>query len=127
MKTVAKIVHYGARTLSVLFAAFLSVFILEGFGPDFGWQAGVMHAILAAIAIVLAVIAFKRPRLGGWLYVAMAILFVSAIVINSPMTAEGQLSRLLVAINPVMLFIAGIGVLFLVDARLTKQQKKPAS
>lgn len=127
MKTVAKIVHYGARTLAVLFAAFLSVFILEGFGPDFGWQSGVGHAILAAIAIALAFIAFKRPKLGGWLYIAIMLVFITLIVANSPMTQGGQLLSLLINMTPLMGFITGIGILFLVDAWLTKQRKKPVS
>ncbi|MFH1736662.1 MAG: hypothetical protein ABH838_02060 [Actinomycetota bacterium] len=128
MKTVAKIVHYGARTLAVLFAAFLSVFILEGFDPSFGWQSGVAHAIPAAFAIALAVIAFKRPRLGGWLYVAIALVFMSVIVATILMTQEGQaLSLITLIINPLPGFIAGIGVLFLVDARLMKQDKGSGS
>ena len=116
----AKIVHYGARTLAVLFAAFLSIFILEGFGPDFGWQAGVMHAILAAIAIALAAIAFRWPLIGGWLYVGIALVLMSVFLATSPMNQN-------LAINPLVGFVSVIGVLFLVDARLTKQQKKPAS
>lgn len=125
MKTVAKIVHYGARTLAVLFAAFLSIFILEGFDPEFGWQSGVAHAILAAIAIALAFIAFKRPRLGGWLYITIMLVFMTVIVATNPMTQEGQILSLLINMTPLMGFIAGIGILFLVDAQLIKQQKSP--
>lgn len=126
MKIFAKVVHYGARTLAVLFAAFLSVFILEGFDPAFGWQSGVAHAIPAAFAIALAFLAHKRPKTGGWLFVGFGLMFLVVVLLTSPMAKAGsaQFLQLLVTMNPLVGFISLIGFLFLLDARFLGQFNK---
>ncbi len=130
MKIVAKIVHYGARTLAVLFAAFLSLFILEGFGPDFGWEASVGHAILAAFAVVLAVLAFKRPFMGGLVYAALGLAFMLRTLVAILTTAApgpGPSPDLFALTNPVGWFLIIIGAVFLLDAWFIKLRKKSAS
>jgi len=66
-----KIIYYLPRTLSIILVVFLSLFILEGFGPEFGWQSGTAHAVLALVVGLLAWLAWKRPKIGGWVFVAM--------------------------------------------------------
>ncbi len=122
MKVLAKVVHYAARTLAILIAGFLTAFILEGFDPAFGWQSGVGHAILAAFAITLAILSHKRPKLGGWLYIAGAFGFFGLVALTNPITKSGmtRLLDLSVKMAPFTIFMCATGVLFLLDARWTK-------
>ncbi|MFA5867109.1 MAG: hypothetical protein WC891_03975 [Actinomycetota bacterium] len=126
MKALAKVIHYVARTLAILLAGMLSVFILEGFDPAFGWQSGVAHAILAAIAVTLAILAHTRPKMGGWLYIGLALGLLALMLLTSPMARSGtaQFIQLLLTISPIVLFICSIGVLFLLDARWTGKEKE---
>ncbi len=125
MKVLAKVVHYAARTLAVLIAVFLTAFILEGFDPAYGWQSGVGHAILAAFAVALAFLAFKRPKLGGWLYIGFALGLMVLISLTSPMARAGtaQLIQLLTKMSPIVLFLCFIGALFLLDGYWSGKEK----
>lgn len=126
MKILAKIVHYTARTLAILFAAGLSLFIGEGFDPAYGWQSGVAHAIVAAFAIALAVVAHRRPKLGGVLYICFGLGFLALILLTSPMAkaSPAQFMQLLTNMTPLVLFTSSIGVLFLLDAWWSGKEKK---
>jgi len=128
MKVLANVIHYLARGLAILIAAFFSVFILEGFDPAFGWQSGVAHAIPAAFAITLVVVAHMRPKLGGWLYIAAGLGFIGLVALTSPMAKAGTAQFLLLLSNmaPLTIFICGIGVLFLLDAHWTAKDKRHA-
>jgi hypothetical protein len=123
MKIFAKIVHYLARALAILFAVMLSLFIAEGFDPAFGWQSGVMHAIVAAVAIAMAVLAFKRPKIGGAVYILVGLGFLALFLLTSPMATAGpsQFLQSLTTMNPLVIFTSTIGFLFLLDAWLSKK------
>lgn len=67
MKT---IIYYVARILSILIVLFFGLFVLEGFDPMFGWQDGLWHLSLMLIVLVASIIAWLRPVIGGWLFIA---------------------------------------------------------
>jgi len=47
-----KILYYLSRVLTIGIVIFLYLFVLEAFSPGFGWQAGLMHFILATIVLL---------------------------------------------------------------------------
>jgi hypothetical protein len=67
--TITKFIHYLPRVLTILIVVFLAMFILEGFSPEFSWQSSLAHGLLALAAFLAAVIAWKRPGIGGWIFV----------------------------------------------------------
>ncbi|MCK9393312.1 MAG: hypothetical protein WCX30_00135 [Candidatus Paceibacterota bacterium] len=66
-----KILYCLSRILAILIIAFFAVFILEGFGPGFGWQDAVMHGLVALVIFGMTVIAWKWPKVGGWFFVIL--------------------------------------------------------
>ena len=74
-----KIIFYLPRILAILIVFFLSLFILEGFGPDFGWQASVGHLILTLMALGVTILAWKRPKVGGWIFFAFGIFYLARV------------------------------------------------
>lgn len=129
MKIFAKGIHYSARTLAVLFAAGLSLFIGEGFDPAYGWQSGVGHAIFAAVAVGMAVLAFKRPKIGGFTYIGFGLGFLTLQLLTSPMakSSSTQFTDLLLKMTPLVVFVSLIGILFLLDAWFLGEFKKKES
>jgi hypothetical protein len=65
-----KIIYYLPRILAIFIVAFFAAFILEGFSPEFSWQDSLAHSVLALIALFASAIAWKRPGIGGWIFVA---------------------------------------------------------
>lgn len=99
-----KIIYYLPRILAILITSFFAVFILEGFGPGFGWQDSLAHAIVAVVAFGAMLLAWKKPGIGGWFYIgAGAYLFYELI-------EENWLAGLLI---PAIFLIAG--VLFIIE------------
>lgn len=79
-----KKIIYVARALAVLFVIFLSLFALDVFGSP-NWFGGLLiHLIPSFILVVLAAVSWRRPRLGGILFLAagvvMAFFFHSAVI-----------------------------------------------
>jgi hypothetical protein len=74
-----KFIYCLPRVLAILIVAFLAMFILEGFSPEFGWQSSLAHALLASVALLAAVIAWNRPGIGGWIFVAFGIYYLLGI------------------------------------------------
>lgn len=68
-----KITHYLPRVLAVLIVLFFGVFILEGFGPGFGWQDLISHLLPTLIVLAITIMAWKRPKIGGWLFIGMGV------------------------------------------------------
>lgn len=69
-----KLIYLLARILSIVIIGFLALFILEGFDPLFNWQSGLAHAILALVAVMATVIAWKWPKIGGWIFVIVGLI-----------------------------------------------------
>lgn len=98
-----KLLYYLPRILAILIVVFVSLFILEGFGPDFGWQDSLAHALLALIVLSATIVAWKWPKIGGWVFVVFGVAYFWMIL--------GQWrDGLLLACIPLV-----IGVLFLAE------------
>jgi hypothetical protein len=49
------------------------MFILEGFSPGFGWQDSLMHLLMALIALGATIVAWKWPKIGGWIFILLGL------------------------------------------------------
>jgi uncharacterized membrane protein HdeD (DUF308 family) len=103
-----KLIYFLPRILSIVIVGFLALFILEGFDPSFGWQSGLAHAILAIVILAVTIIAWKWPKVGGWIFVVVG-LVPTWEVIKSP-DSSAFWSQLLIGIVPLL-----TGVLFLIE------------
>jgi len=68
-----KFIYYLSRILTILIVAFLAMFILEGFSPGFGWQDSLMHLLMTLIALGGTILAWKRPKIGGWIFALLGL------------------------------------------------------
>ncbi len=66
-----KFIYYLPRISAILIVAFLTIFILEGFSPGFGWQDSLMHLLMVLIALGATILTWKRPQIGGWIFVLL--------------------------------------------------------
>lgn len=71
-----KNLYYLPRILAVLVTLFFSLFILEGFGPGFGWQDSLIHFLLALVLLGTTVLAWRQPKVGGPLFTILGIGFM---------------------------------------------------
>ena len=115
-----KFIFYAARSLSLIIVAFFAIFILEGFSPGFGWEDSVMHLLVALVALGVAVMAWKWPKIGGFVfiifgmrYIGPAFIILGMRYINPMAIPEGAV------LNLSGLFIGGVpiltGILFLIE------------
>lgn len=84
---------------------FLSMFILEGIGPDFGWMDSLMHGLVALVAFIATVVAWKWPKIGGWIFVLAGIKFLLPSFWNAKSWLDWALSSIPIC----------IGILFLLE------------
>jgi hypothetical protein len=106
-----KFIYYLPRVLSVLIVAFFAMFILEGFDPEFGWQSGLSHALLAFAALLAAIAAWKWPGTGGWIFVAFGAWYLWSIF------ASGWRGGLVIGGVPLL-----AGILFLIEGSKNKKE-----
>lgn len=99
-----KFIYYLPRVLAIMTFAFFAIFILEGFSPDFGWQDSLSHALVALLVLISTVVAWKWPKIGGWIFVLFGLKFASAIF------SQEWLSGLVIGGVPLL-----TGTLFLVE------------
>lgn len=71
-----KFIYYLPRVLSILIVCFFAMFILEGIGPDFGWQDSLMHALLTLIVLTVVIVSWKKPKIGGWFFIIFSIWYL---------------------------------------------------
>ena len=69
----AKVAYYVPRILAIVFVLFASAFIAEGFIPGFHWIDAVMHLVVALIVLAATVVAWKWPKIGGWLFLPLGL------------------------------------------------------
>jgi len=100
-----KFLFYLPRVLSIILVGFFALFIAEGFDPEFGWQSGVGHAVLALAVGLLVWATWKRPKIGGWVFVAMGLWYWWSSIIRAGWYGGWFLGSI-----PIL-----IGVLFLVE------------
>lgn len=63
-----KILVWLPRILSILISLFFLSFTLEGFGAGFSLVDSLMHFLLALPIIVISILAWKNPKLGGAIF-----------------------------------------------------------
>jgi hypothetical protein len=90
-----KFIYYLPRVLAILITTFFYLFVLEGFSPEFGWQSGLMHFILATAVLLFTILAWKRPKIGGWFFLLTGLYFFRSL--------------------PICLALILVGVLFLIE------------
>lgn len=100
--------YFLPRVMSIVIVGFLALFILEGFDPSFSWQSGLAHAILALIVLIVTIIAYKWPNIGGWFFVVAGIMPIYEVIKSSD--SSSLWSQLLIGIVPIL-----TGVLFLIE------------
>lgn len=103
MDILRKILHYLPRALTVAVVAFFYLFVLEAFSPEFGWQSGLAHFIAATVVLLIGILAWKKPKIGGWLFFLPLVISI----------VGGRL-------NPIYGALAGIGALYLIDGHSKK-------
>ena len=69
------LIYYLPRVLSALIVIFFGLFILEAFGAEFDFGGMLSHLSLTFIVFVVAVVAWRQPKVGGWLFMVLAIFF----------------------------------------------------
>jgi hypothetical protein len=110
-----KFIYYLPRALAILIVAFLSIFILEGFGPEYGWQDSLMHLLVALVTLGAAITAWKWPKIGGWFFILFGLKFLLPMVFYNAQPWIGLI------IDGVPLLT---GILFLVEGfRKNKKEK----
>ena len=98
-----KVIFYLPRILAIIIVAFFALFILEGFSPGFTWQDSIAHLSVTLIVLAAATIAFKWPKIGGWLFTIFGLLFI---FFNS----RHELTGLIIGLVPLI-----TGMLFLLN------------
>ena len=107
--TVNKLLFWSPRVLGILIAIFVSLFALDVFGEGYSFRetvvALVMHLIPTFLILIALAIAWRWPWLGGLLFVALGVLYITLF------WEPSNLPAYLVITGP--MFLAG--VLFLLD------------
>jgi hypothetical protein len=107
--------HWIPRILSILFAAFIGLFAMDVFGQGSGiWKTIValfLHLIPTFLIIIILILSWKRPWIGGISYIALGIVYI----VWSSHSGRGS------HIIDFSLFL--MGILFLLDWFLRKNIK----
>jgi len=78
MTTTHKVVRWGARVLAILAILFIASFGLDVFAPGVSLNAALVgfaiHSIPSVVLLVLLIVAWKWERIGGVLFVLVALL-----------------------------------------------------
>ena len=78
---IKKVLFWAPRVLGVLFAIFISLFALDVFMEGYGfWEmiiALFMHLIPTAIFLLVLVVAWRPERIGGFLFIALGVLYIA--------------------------------------------------
>lgn len=127
MKKSIQFIYWMPRILGILMILFLSMFALDSFAPNLSlWQqigGFLIHLIPSYILVAALIVAWKREKLGGWLFTVIGVIFSIAVFLlnlnrNHFSAGQSMLTTLIVAVP----FIV-VGILFLVSYRLKKQMK----
>ncbi len=113
-----KVIVWLPRILGIVFAVFLSMFALDAFGGDepfFRQLLGFLIHLVPTAAVVAVVVLAWMWRHGGYVFIALGIVFAFAFD-----AWEHPASIILLVGIPVML-----GVLFLLSHRISASQAAP--
>ncbi len=107
--TVEKVLFWSPRVLGILIAIFVSLFALDVFGEGYSfWEtiaALAMHLIPTLIILIVLGIAWRWEWTGGFLFVALGVLYITLFWEPSNLPAYLLIS------GPLFL----VGILFLLD------------
>jgi hypothetical protein len=74
------ILYWAPRVLGILIAIFVSLFALDVFGEGYNlWEsvaALLMHLIPTLVIIIVLTIAWRWERWGGFLFIALGVLYI---------------------------------------------------
>lgn len=108
-QTVEKILFWSPRVLGILIAIFVSLFALDVFGEGYSfWEtiaALAMHLIPTLVILIVLGIAWRWEWTGGFLFVALGVLYITLFWEPSNLPAYLLIS------GPLFL----VGILFLLD------------
>lgn len=80
-QTVKKILFWTPRILGILIAIFVSLFALDVFGEGYSfWEtiaALAMHLIPTAVILIILVVAWRWEWVGGFLFIALGVLYIT--------------------------------------------------
>jgi hypothetical protein len=68
------ILYWAPRILAILFIAFISIFALDVFSEPHWYLALFMHLIPSFILTLITIIAWKKEKLGGILFLILAVI-----------------------------------------------------
>jgi hypothetical protein len=113
------LLYWTPRVLVILFAAFISLLALDVFAEGYSfWETIValfIHLIPTFLLVIALIIAWKRERVGGWLFIGLGILFL--VWFGGPPEPGLWFANFFM---PGLLFL--VGVLFLAD-QIYRQKK----
>jgi len=73
--------YWTPRILGILVTVFVSLFALDVFGEGYSfWETVValaMHLIPTAIILIILAIAWRRERIGGFLFIVLGMLYIT--------------------------------------------------
>jgi len=108
-QTVEKILFWSPRVLGILVAIFVSIFALDVFGEGYSfWEtiaALAMHLIPTLVILIVLGIAWRWEWTGGFLFVALGVLYITLF------WEPSNLPAYLIISGPLFL----VGILFLLD------------
>jgi len=108
-QTVEKILFWSPRVLGILIAIFVSLFALDVFGEGYSfWEtiaALAMHLIPTLVILIVLGIAWRWEWTGGFLFVALGVLYITLF------WEPSNLPAYLIISGPLFL----VGILFLLD------------
>ena len=120
-RTTKHALFWSPRVLSILFAAFISVFAMDVFGEGYGfWQtclALLMHLVPTALLLAALIVAWRRAWVGAILFIGLGALYIVTMWGRFPWSTYALMSGI-----PCL-----IGLLFLADWRYGRSMVEPTS
>jgi hypothetical protein len=112
-----KMLYWSPRVLAVLFIIFISMFALDVFGEGYGFPevlvALFMHLVPTFLLTAATVVAWKREKLGGLIFILLGVFYIS-------MTwGKFELLTYLTISGPSFI----IGALFMLNGKLNRSRK----
>lgn len=103
-----KFLYWLPRVLSVVFICFLTLFSLDVFEIDAPWYqligAFLIHSLPSLVLIIVTIIAWKKPKIGGWLFIAAGL--------GLAILTKFNLMSAVIYVSPII-----VGILYLVSAK----------
>ena len=105
-----KVLFYLPRFLAILITGFLLFLFLKGFhlnSPT--WQDFLMHLLTILVPLIITVLAWKKPNIGGWMFFGIGLFLALQVNLN-------DLNEAIFSLMPLI-----TGLLFLIEGYFKKQ------